>query len=95
MDTVFMNSENSKTPEPHVLMIRVEKSWKYYSHFKSQYLLHIGKIKSSYNNNKFKIAGPTWNDKFELQGGSYSASDIQDNFEYFLKSMEKTLTTHQ
>ena len=37
-------------------------------------------IKSSYNNNKFKISAPTWNDKFELPDGSYSVSDIQDYF---------------
>ena len=42
-------------------------------------------IKSSYNNNKFKISGPTWNDKFELPNGSYSVTDIQDCFEYILK----------
>ena len=35
-------------------------------------------IKSSYNNNKFKISTPTWNDKFELPDGSYSVSDIED-----------------
>ena len=39
-------------------------------------------IKSSYNNNKFKIPAPTWNDKFELPDGMYSVSDIQDYFEY-------------
>ena len=39
-------------------------------------------IKSSYNNNKFKIYAPTWNDKFELPDGLYSVSDIQDYFEY-------------
>ena len=39
-------------------------------------------IKSSCNNNKFKISAPTWSDKFELSDGSYSISDIQDNFEY-------------
>ena len=33
-------------------------------------------IKSSYNNNKLKISAPTWNDEFELPGGSYSVSDI-------------------
>ena len=43
------------------------------------------KHKSSYNNNKFKISSPTWNDKFELPDGSYSVSDIQDYFEYILK----------
>ena len=42
-------------------------------------------IKSSDNNNKFKISAPTWNDKFELPGGSYSVSDIKDYFEYNLK----------
>ena len=42
-------------------------------------------IKSSYNNNKFKISAPTWNDKFELPDGSYSVMDIQDYFEYILK----------
>ena len=42
----------------------------------------IKKIKNSYNNNKFKISSSRWNDKFELPDGSYSASDIQDYFEY-------------
>ena len=42
-------------------------------------------IKNSYNNNKFKISAPTWNDKFELADASYSVSDIQDYFEYSLK----------
>ena len=42
-------------------------------------------IKSSHNNNKFKISAPTWNDKFEFPDGSYSVSNIQDCFEYILK----------
>ena len=42
-------------------------------------------IKSSYNNNKFKISTPTWNEEFTLPGGSYSVSDIQHYFEYVLK----------
>ena len=42
-------------------------------------------MKSSYNNNKFKISAPTWNDEFELPDGSYLISDIQDYFEYILK----------
>ena len=40
-------------------------------------------MKNSYNNNKFKISAPTWND--ELPDGSYLISDIQDYFEYILK----------
>ena len=42
-------------------------------------------IKSSCNNNKFKISTPTWSDEFELPDVSYSISDIQDYFEYILK----------
>ena len=42
-------------------------------------------IKSLYNNNKFKISAPTWNEEFTLSDGSYSISDIQDYFQYILK----------
>ena len=41
-------------------------------------------IKKSYKN-KFKISAPIWNEEFELPGGSYSVSDIQDYFKYILK----------
>ena len=33
-------------------------------------------IKSKYNNNKFKIYAPTWDDAFDLPDGSYSIADI-------------------
>ena len=42
-------------------------------------------VKSSYNNNKFKISTPTWSEEFKLPDGSYSVSDIQDYFEYIFK----------
>ena len=42
-------------------------------------------VKSSYNNNKFKISDATWSEEFELPDGSYTVSDIQDYFEYILK----------
>ena len=45
-------------------------------------------IKSEYNNKKFKIPAPTWNDEFNLPDGSYSVSDIQDYFEYIIKKHE-------
>ena len=44
--------------------------------------------KSEYNNNKFKISAPTWNDEFNLPDGSYSVSEIQDYFEYVIKKHE-------
>ena len=45
-------------------------------------------IKSVYNNNKFKISAPTWNDEFDLTDGPYSVSEIQDYFEYIIKKHE-------
>ena len=48
-------------------------------------------IKSEYNNNKFKISAPTWNETFDLPDGSYSIADIQDYFEFIIKKHE-TLT---
>ena len=45
-------------------------------------------IKSEYNNNKFKISVPTGNDTIDLPDGSYSISDIQDNFEFVIKKHE-------
>ena len=42
-------------------------------------------IKSSYNNNKFKISASAWSNEFELPDGSYLMSDIQNFFEYILK----------
>ena len=47
--------------------------------------------KSEYNNYKFKISAPTWNDTFDLLDGSYSVSDIQDYFEFIIRKHE-TLT---
>ena len=45
-------------------------------------------IKSDYNNNKFKISAPTWNENFDLPDGSQSISDIQDYFEFVIKKHE-------
>ena len=48
-------------------------------------------IKSEYNNSKFKISAPTWNDTFDLSDRFYSISKIQDYFEFIIKKQE-TLT---
>ena len=82
MDTMFMNSENSKTPKSHILILklinkldlRVGKKVIALSNLSIYYTSK--NIKSSYNNNKFKISVPRWNDKFDLPDGSYSASNI-------------------
>ena len=86
MDTIFMNDEKSKTSKPHVLILKLTDKLDLRRKEKSIALSNLSiyytwiNIKSSYNNNKFKISAPTWNDKFELPDGSYSVSDIQDYF---------------
>ena len=91
MDTISMNSENSKTPKPHVLTLQLTNKLDLKLGEKVIALSNLRiyytwkNIKSSYNNNKFKISAPTWSDKFKLPDGSYSISDIQDYFEYILK----------
>ena len=52
------------------------------------------KIKKSYENNKFNLYSPMWNEKFELpDGGSYSISVIQDFCEYIIKKQAVTDNT--
>ena len=91
MDTIFMNSENSKTSQPHVLILKLtdrldSRRGETIIALSNLSIYYTWKnIKSSYNDNKFKISAPTWNDKFELPDGSYSVSNIQDYFEYILK----------
>ena len=45
-------------------------------------------VKSDYNNNKFKISAPTWNDTFDVLDGSYSIAALQNYFEYIIKKHE-------
>ena len=73
MYTIFMNSENCKTFVKLIVLsnLTIYCTWK--------------NINSSYNNNRFTILAPTWNDKFKLPDGSYFVSNIQDYSEYILK----------
>ena len=72
----FTNKLNLKNPNKYISLanLSVYNTWK--------------NIKSKYNNNKFKISAPTWNDTFDLPDGSYSVIDIQDYFEYIIKKDE-------
>ena len=62
MDTLFMNSENSKTPKPHILKLKLAKKLDIRIDEKIIALSNLciyytwKNIKSSYNNNKFKIS---------------------------------------
>ena len=72
MDTVFINSENGKTSELHVLILKLTDKLDLRRAERSIALSNLSiyytwkNIKSAYNNNKFKIWAQTWNHKFEL-----------------------------
>ena len=91
MDKIFINSENSRTSEYHVLVLKLTDKLDLRRGQKSVVLSNLSiyytwkNIKSSYNSNRFKISAPRWSDEFEIPYGSYSISDIQDYFEYILK----------
>ena len=100
MDTyvwIFMNFRNSKTSDPHRLLLNLsnkmnlKRSDKYVVSWNLSIYYTWKNIKKSYKNNKSKISAPTRNKKFELRDGSYSVSDIQDYFEYVFKNLEKRL----
>ena len=92
-----MNTENSKINEPHRFRLSLADKLNLKNPNKNIALGNLSiyytwkNIKSAYNNNKFKISAPTWNDTFDLPDGSYSIADIQDYFEFIIKKHE-TLT---
>ena len=101
MDTIFMNSENSKISEYHVLVLKLTDKLDLRRGQKTVALSNLSiyytwkNVKSSYKNNKFKISAPTWSEEFELPDESYSISDIQDYLNMFEKNIVKVLIIHQ
>ena len=97
MDTIFMDSENSRTSEYHVLVLKLTNKLDLRRGQKTVALSNLSiyytwkNIKSSYNNNKLKISAPTWSEEFELPDGSYSVSDIQGYFGYILKKHSESV----
>ena len=94
METIFMNTENSKTNEAHRFRLHLTDKLNLEDPKKNMALANLSiyytwkNIKSEYNNNKFKIFAPTWNDTFDLPNGSYSIEDIQDTLNLSLKNMK-------
>ena len=82
MDTIFMNSGNSKTFEPYRLLLNLADKIELKRRDKYVGLSNLSmnctwkNIKKSYINNKSKIFAPPGNKKFELSKRSYFISDI-------------------
>ena len=94
METFFMKTKNSKTNEPNRFKCDLIDKLDLRNPNKNMALGNLSiyyawkNVKSTYNNNKFKISVPTWNETFDLPDGSYNISEIQDYIEYIIKKHE-------
>ena len=99
METIFMNTDNSKTNEPLRFKLDLADKLNLKNPKKNIALVNLSiyynwkNIKSEYYSNEFKISASTWSEKFNLPDGSYTIDDIQDYFEFIIKKHE-TLTDH-
>ena len=97
METIFMNTGNSKTNEPHRFKLDLTDKLNLKNPKQNMVLANLSiyytwkNIKTECNNNKFKISAPTWNENFDLPDSFYSIDDIQDYFEFIIKK-HKTLS---
>ena len=94
METFFMNSKNSKTNEPYKFKYDLIDKLDLRNANKNMALANLSiyytwkNVKSTYNNNTFKISALTWNETFDLPDGSYNISEMQDYTEYIIKKHE-------
>ena len=94
-----MNTKNSKTTESNrfrlhfidKLDLRGNKTIAL-ANFSIYYTRQ--KVKSEYKINEFKLSGPTWDQTFDLPGGSYTIADIQNYFLYNIKK-HKSITSNE
>ena len=90
-----MNSENSKTSDPHRLLpnisdkINLKRSDKYIALSNPVRSYTKKNVKMSYKISISNIPAPTLNGKFELTERSYSVSDIQDYFKHIIKNIKQ------
>ena len=94
MEPIFTNTSNSKTNESNRFIYQFTDKLNLKNADKNIALANLSiyytlrNIKSEYNNNKFKIHAPTWNDEFNLPDGSYNIEQIQDYFKYIIEKHE-------
>ena len=72
----FTDKLNLKIPNKYIALVNLSI---YYT---------CKNIKSAYNNNKFKISVPTWNETIDLSDVLYSIADIQDYFEFIITKLK-------
>ena len=84
MNVIFKNSKNSKTSDPHRLLLNLTDKINLKRKHKNIALSNLSiyctwkniKKKSYKNIYKFKASAPTWNEEFELHDGSGNGSKM-------------------
>ena len=94
METFFMNTENSKTNEPHMFKYNLIDKLNLKNPNKNMALANLN-IYYTWKNVKsiYKISAPTWNETFDLPDGSYNIPAIQNYLEYVIKKHETIADT--
>ena len=93
MDTIFINTENSKTNESNKFRYYFTDKLNHKNN-KTIALANLSiyftwkNFKSEFKNNRFKISANTWSEGFNISYGSYAVTNIQDYFEYIIKKHE-------
>ena len=96
-----MNSENSKTSKFHVLKLKLTSNIDLNIGEKVIALSNLSiyytwkNIKSSHNNNKFKISTTTWNDNLNYQMDLILCQIFKITLNTFQKNTGKILINHQ
>ena len=98
MNAIFINSKNAKTNDKHRFRLNLTTSLNLKIKVKNIALANLSiyytwnNIKSSSNNNKFKLISNVstnkWNESFDLPDGSYNVEDIQIYFNYIISKHE-------
>ena len=90
MDTILMNSENSKASDTHRLLLNLldkiilkRSDINMFLYQTLEFSIHRKISKKSCKNNKSKISAPKWNEEFDLADGL-----PDNNYEYIIKQHE-------
>ena len=94
METIFINTHNSKTSEPNRFRYALNDKLNLKNRNEIIALANMSvyytwkNVQSEYKNNKFKITAPAWDETFDLPDESYNIQQIQDYFESIMKKYE-------
>ena len=91
MSNIFMSTENSKTSDANIFRLYFTDKTDLRGNKKialSDLSIHCTwyNINEQYNNNKFRLSGPTWSEDVTIPDGGYEVSKIQN---YFLDEVIK------